>query len=128
MTGLVKRCVPLAVKQWALQRMRPEEIVLPPGGRAFVFLAADYGNIGDLAISQAQKAFLRRCVGEFEVVGVPISKTRSLIGSIKRQITPSDLITIIGGGNMGSLYPEIEGLRQLVIRSFSGNRIVCFPQ
>ena len=29
---------------------------------------------------------------------------------------------------MGGIYPDIEELRQLVIRSFPGNRIVCFPQ
>jgi pyruvyl transferase EpsI len=51
-----------------------------------------------------------------------------LVDSIKRQIRPQDIVTIVGGGNMGSLYPDIEELRQRVIRSFPGNRIVCFPQ
>jgi pyruvyl transferase EpsI len=101
---------------------------LPSVPRAFLFLAADYGNIGDLAITAAQMRFLSRTLPGHQVVPVPISATREVIGSIRRQVAPDDLVTTIGGGNMGSMYREIEELRQLVIRSFPDNRIVCFPQ
>ena len=101
---------------------------LPPGRRALVFLAADYGNIGDIAITRAQVRFLERALPGVSVVPVPISKTRTRLRDLKAQIRADDLITIIGGGNMGSLYPEIEAFRQRVIRSFPRNHIVCFPQ
>lgn len=128
MIRLIKQLVPGSIKRWAIQHVLGEEMPLPEAPKAFVFLAADYGNIGDLAITSAQARFLTRHSGKPNVVLVPISRTRSLLRPIKKQITPTDLVTVIGGGNMGSLYPDIEELRQLVVRSFPRNRIVCFPQ
>lgn len=124
----VKKFIPLTVKHAINSVFKKQDIALPAGGKALIFLAADYGNIGDLAITAAQKAFLTKILASDSIVYIPISKTRVLLQSIKKQVTPQDLITIIGGGNMGSLYPDIEELRQLVIRSFPHNRIVCFPQ
>ena len=128
MLKIVKKLLPRKIKRAIASVFFREEIELPPGDRAFIFLAADYGNIGDLAITAAQAQFLVECAQFPQVVRVPISRTINFINSIKSQINPNDLVTIVGGGNMGSLYPDIEDLRQLVIRSFPRNRIVCFPQ
>jgi len=124
----LKRHIPLTIKKRLLPFLYPRSMKLPDGRRNFVFLAADYGNIGDLAITAAQKNFLRNHFPERQLVTVPISATIQLLRSIQAQINQHDLVTIIGGGNMGSLYPDIEQLRQLVIRSFPHNRIICFPQ
>lgn len=124
----IKKLVPLGVKKRLIPYLRAREFPLPEGRRNFVFLAADYGNIGDLAITTAQGNFLRRHSPMHHLIDIPISATRELIGSIRRQVKPGDLVTTIGGGNMGAMYPDIEELRQLVIRSFPRNRIVCFPQ
>lgn len=128
MLNSIKRRVPLKLKQQVRSIIDRENVDLPEGRKAFVFLAADYGNIGDIAITAAQRRFLVSYAGHPHVIEVPISKTRALLRSIRKQSTPSDLVTVIGGGNMGSLYSDIEALRQLVIRSFPRNRIVCFPQ
>lgn len=124
----LKKILPLKFKQHIHTFLNCEKVDLPVRKRAFIFLAADYGNIGDLAISAAQEKFLEENLLDYEVFPVPISKTRIWLGSIKKQVTSEDIITIIGGGNMGSLYPDIEDLRQLVIQSFPYNKIVCFPQ
>lgn len=126
--ALIKKLIPLGLKQHLVTYLHAQDLPLPEGRRSFVFLAADYGNIGDLAITAAQVAFLRDYAPGLQCIAVPISATRVLLRSIQRQIRPDDLVTIIGGGNMGSIYPDIEALRQLVIRSFPRNRIVCFPQ
>ena len=128
MLEALKRFVPLSIKQRVLPFVRQRSVQLAQGPRAFIFLAADYGNIGDLAITAAQRGFITRALPDHQLVPVPISITREVIRSIRKQIAPGDLVTIVGGGNMGSLYPDIEELRQLVIRMFPGNRIVCFPQ
>lgn len=121
--------VPLPVKVWTYSLINQKEFILSnKSKRCFIFLAADYGNIGDIAITKAQKNFLHRVLPDYEVVSVPISQTRLVLRSIKKQIKPDDIVTIIGGGNMGSIYPDIEALRQLVIKSFPKNKIVCFPQ
>ncbi len=123
-----KNRMPVSLKLALRDVFFARHMSLPRAPRVFVFLAADYGNIGDLAITAAQRGFLARSLPGHHIVTVPISGTRAVIRSIRRQAAPGDIATIIGGGNMGSLYPDIEELRQLVIRSFPKNRIVCFPQ
>jgi len=125
---ILKKFIPIKVKQIIFTMLRKQNIILPEKNRIFIFLSADYGNIGDLAISKAQENFLKYNLLDYEVFPVPISNTRLWLDSIINQVTSEDIITIIGGGNMGSLYPDIEDLRQLVICSFPFNKIVCFPQ
>lgn len=128
MYKIIKSLIPVRLKRHVLTQINAKNISLPKGYRCFIFLAADYGNIGDIAITKAQKQFLKKTLPDYEVISIPISQTRLVLRSIKKQIKPNDVITIIGGGNMGAIYPDIEALRQLVIKSFPKNRIVCFPQ
>lgn len=113
-----------AFAKWRLS----EEVGLPDGPRAFLFLAADYGNLGDIAITLAQWRFLKRTLPNHCSLPVPISKTTAWLDSIAKQIRPDDLITTVGGGNTGNLYPDIEALRRLVIRAFPNNAVITFPQ
>ncbi|WP_252109653.1 MULTISPECIES: polysaccharide pyruvyl transferase family protein [unclassified Halomonas] len=124
----LKSKIPLSIKQKLQGVLSARRMQLPDAPRCFVFLAADYGNIGDLAITAAQQNYLSRHLPNHQLVSVPISDTRAVIRSIRKKAVKEDVVTIIGGGNMGSLYPDIEALRQLVIRSFPRNRVVCFPQ
>ena len=127
-TTAIKKLIPLRLKTHLAAYIGAKDFSLPSSKRCFVFLAADYGNIGDIAISCAQKQYLQGTLIGYEVISIPISQTRFVVNSIKQQIAVDDIVTIIGGGNMGSSYPDIESLRQLVIKSFPDNRIVCFPQ
>ncbi len=122
------KLLPLPLKIKLITLLKKKKLILNSEKRAFIFLSADYGNIGDIAISKAQYHFLNENLKGYEIVPIAISQTRFVIDSIKKQIQPNDIVTIVGGGNMGSMYPDIEELRQLVIRSFKNNRIVCFPQ
>lgn len=96
--------------------------------KVFIALAADYGNLGDVAISFAQYNFIKYNFPEWEIVDVPISRTLKNIRTIKRFIQCDDVITIVGGGNFTNKYQEIEDLRLMWISSFPNNRIVIFPQ
>lgn len=96
--------------------------------KAFVFLAADYGNLGDVAITYAQTKFLKDSLQGFEIIDVPISKTLEGISMIKKIINKEDVVTTVGGGNFGDLYDQIEFYRQLVVESFPNNKVVSFPQ
>ena len=95
--------------------------------KAFFFLAADYGNLGDCAITVAQKRFIEK-KSNYQVVEVPISQTAEGVVFTQRNISKNDIVVTVGGGNMGEMYDQIECLRQLVIRSFPKNRIISFPQ
>ncbi len=95
--------------------------------QAYVFLAADYGNLGDVAITYAQKKFLQD-YSHFQVIEIPISQSIEGLWFVKKNIKKGDIVTTVGGGNMGDLYDQIAYIRQLTIQFFPYNRIISFPQ
>ena len=101
---------------------------LGSGRKIFMFLTADYGNLGDVAISYAQADFVKKNFPELEIVDVPISKTVEGMFFARQNIKKGDLVATNGGGNLGDLYPDIESLRQLVIETLPNNRVISFPQ
>lgn len=104
-----------------------KNILKDEGKKAFFFLAADYGNLGDCAITVAQTEFVNKN-SDFKVVEIPISQTAEGIYFVKKNIKSNDIVITVGGGNMGEMYDQIEFLRQLVIKKFPKNKIISFPQ
>lgn len=98
------------------------------GKKIFIFLGADYGNLGDVAITFAQTKYLIENYPDYTVVEIPISKTFAGIKAAKKVISKDDIITLIGGGNTSDLYDDIEFLRQLVVYNFRHYKIIAFPQ
>ena len=95
--------------------------------KIFIVLAADYGNLGDVAISYAQYNFLRDSFPSDQIIDVPISRNLPNIRFIKSIIQPNDIITIVGGGNFTNKYQEIENFRLKWVTSFPNNKIISFP-
>lgn len=97
--------------------------------QVYIFLSADYGNLGDVAITYAQTKFLKDILGNnFEVIEIPISHSLEGLYFVKKNIKHGDIITSVGGGNLGDLYDQIEYIRQLAVRSFPKNKFISFPQ
>ena len=48
--------------------------------------------------------------------------------ALKKICTPQDIITIVGGGNTGDMYDDIEYCRQFFLQQFPENKIISFPQ
>lgn len=96
--------------------------------KVFIMLAGDYGNLGDIAITEAQKQFIKRILPTHEVIPIYLRETLKMVRTIKKIIQPHDIITIIGGGNMGDLYEGYENIRRNLIKSFPNNKIISFPQ
>lgn len=99
----------------------------PSKNQAYIFLAADYGNLGDVAITHAHTLFLKKNTA-YQVIEIPISQSLEGLWFVKRNIKKGDLVTTVGGGNMGETYNQIEYIRQLVFRFFPENKIISFPQ
>lgn len=99
----------------------------PSKNQCYIFLAADYGNLGDVAITYAQTKFLQE-YSNYQVIEIPISKSLEGLWFVKRNIKKGDLITTVGGGNLGDMYDQIEYIRQLVVAFFPNNKIISFPQ
>lgn len=96
--------------------------------KAYIFLAADYRNMGDVAITYAQRNMLENLLPNYEIIEVPYDKTFEKIYEIKKLIKKEDIITIVGGGNMSDRYDAIEEARRMVIKNFKNNKILSFPQ
>lgn len=96
---------------------------------AFIFFAADYNNLGDVAITVAQEKFLRENVSrDFQIVKVYLNNVIGYIKAIKKLNRENIIVTMIGGGNNGSLYEFIERPRRLLLKKLRHYRIISFPQ
>ncbi|MBU8586942.1 polysaccharide pyruvyl transferase family protein [Priestia megaterium] len=96
--------------------------------KVVVALAADYGNLGDVAITKAQITLLKDVFPNHKIVTIHINEIHNTLVPLKRLINKDDVITIIGGGNMGDLYGSFEQYRRTLIEIFPDNKIVSFPQ
>lgn len=95
----------------------------------FIFFSADYNNLGDIAITVAQEEFIRRVIGnEYNIIKVNESETYDVAKKMRRLPIENVLITMIGGGNNGSLYEFIEAPRRFLLWKFKKYKIVSFPQ
>lgn len=95
--------------------------------KVFIFLAANYGNLGDVAITYAQHKILAYKYPNYEIIEVPANCTLSYLKAINASVEKDDILTIVGGGNMGDMYPLYENIRQLIISLFPHNEIYQFP-
>ncbi len=96
--------------------------------KVVVFLAGFYANLGDLAITYAQREFLRQVYPDRDIILVPSTETYTSMKTLKKIINKDDVITLIGGGNMSDLYWSLESARLFVIKNFKNNKIISFPQ
>lgn len=96
--------------------------------KVLVTICADYGNMGDIAIALVQMEYLQKLFPDRLVIPSLISNIYADMKSLKVIINDDDIITIIGVGNNGSLYPGIEFSRMFVISQFKKNKIISFPQ
>lgn len=96
--------------------------------KIFVYLSGFYQNLGDMAITYSQEQFLKKNFPEYKIIMVPSVDTYTTIRWAKSIVNNDDIITIVGGGSMGSNYASLENCRRFVIRCFKKNKIVLFPQ
>lgn len=128
----LKRIIPDRLKGSVVARLSPRshpDLDTWKGRRKVVIaLAGFYQNLGDMALTYAQKHLIEETLPDFEVLLVPSTHTYSHMKALKRVIGPEDIITTIGGGNMDDVYSSLENARQYVVRSFPKNPIISFPQ
>lgn len=105
-----------------------EKISLKPGRGIFFLLAPGYSNLGDVAIFLSSINFIKeRC--SLPIKGILYSQQCISSKRLKSLcITPSDIIVLQGGGNMGDLYTGEEYVRQNIVKLFPKNKIISFPQ
>lgn len=101
---------------------------LPSEKKAYIFLAADYGNLGDIALTFAQKELLLMYFPDHYPIEVPSSLSLCELKGYIKSVSKDDVVTIIAGGNMGDVWSCFEYYRQLIVRKLRHNVIYQFPQ
>ena len=94
----------------------------------YIFLCGFYQNLGDMALTFAQRLFLSNEFPDANIILISSGNTYNASKYVKKYIRPDDIVTTLGGGNMDDMYVSLEEARLHVIRSFPNNRIISFPQ
>lgn len=95
--------------------------------KMFLLMEPEYGNIGDQAIAYATEKYISDFFPEYCLIKVTELNTYMHMKTLQKICTLNDIIILQGGGNMGSLYPQIERLRRFCIKCFPDNIIVSMP-
>lgn len=96
--------------------------------KVFIALSANYGNIGDIAITIAQENMIKQLFPDRKIVEIPMNDAFHYEDEIKKILNDDDILTIIGGGNLGNTYLWFEERRRFIIKLFKNNKSISFPQ
>lgn len=93
---------------------------------------ADYNNLGDHAIAEAQNQFVSKIVNnsskiknEYKMVEVP---TKTPVRHILSILNSEDIILFTGGGNLGTKYDFLDDTFMPIIDKHPNNKKLFFPQ
>jgi pyruvyl transferase EpsI len=95
--------------------------------KAFLFVAPDYGNLGDHAIAHAEQTFFADRLG-VDLIEIPTNRYNDYAEVARRYIKYDDLVLITGGGFLGSLWPNTEQMSRHVVEQYPNNPVVILPQ
>lgn len=96
--------------------------------KVFIALSANYGNIGDIAITIAQERMIKQVFPDRKIVHIPMNNAFDYEDEIKSILNKDDILTVIGGGNLGNAYLGHEEKRRFIIKLFKNNKSISFPQ
>lgn len=88
-----------------------------------------HGNVGDLAIAVATRAWLKERFPDTSIIEFTYSPLTRFVQSVfKWVISTSDILLLHGGGNLGNWYIDEERYRRYIIDNFAENKILVLPQ
>lgn len=96
--------------------------------RFYMFGTPIYNNLGDLAISEAQKRFFAENFPEITYIEITEPQTEQAIEELLPLLRSDDMIGYVGGGNIGNLDITHEIVRRKVFSTFVNNKTISFPQ
>ena len=87
------------------------------GPRLIVALAADYANIGDVALTRALLAFAAKHAPRHRACLLPADRLFHELRGMTRHPDADDIVAVVGGCNLGDLYPDLEEARLQVVKA-----------
>ena len=105
-------------------RLHNSEVAEP----VYLLGTPEHNNMGDHLIAEEEKRFLKtllpdRCVIEISENELIRRKYRQL-----EDIPPYMPVFLLGGGNLGTIWPLPEKVRREIIRRLDKNPVIIFPQ
>lgn len=86
-----------------------------------------YKNLGDVAINLSELKMIKDNFEKIEIIEIPYELSYVHISRFRRQIK-DNLILIIGGGFMGTVWIQSENFIRSVIMNYPENKIIIMPQ
>lgn len=105
---------------WHLRKRRKLIYALTP--------PAHLSNVGDHAQAVAIHRWLAKHFADLPVIELDKDESRFFLSTLKKIVSPSDLIFLHSGGNLGDRGIYSEAIRRSIISEFPQNRIVSLPQ
>lgn len=124
---MLKQIVPKYLKNY-IKFCLPNSSTFIDSDKIFILLAAKYGNLGDVAITFAQREYLERIFPNHKIYLIYSDSKFSDYRKIIYSMNKNDLITIVGGGNFGNIYEHFLIHRNFIFRVFKNFPMVSFPQ
>lgn len=87
----------------------------------------EHGNLGDHLIAEGELEFLQDHFSDHKVIEITGEHFRHQRNQIVKFVKSEDIISITGGGFLGSLWMIEEEIVRDIIECFKGNKIVIFP-
>lgn len=94
--------------------------------RFFLFMLPEHGNLGDYAITIAEKQFFNDYFPEYELIRVTTNEWLELKKYFVRNINKTDILFITGGGFIGDMWSSFDVCKD-ILQSFPQNRKILLP-
>lgn len=88
----------------------------------------EHKNIGDHAIVYASQKLLQDVYKDKIILEYSYNDLLNIGDLIDKFITKDDIIFLPGGGNMGDMYLNEEFVRREILKKYSKNKIIIFPE
>ena len=98
--------------------------LVSPSETCAVIGVPDYPNVGDSLIHLGQLAVLKRLGCRVTYVASDLTYSSRAVSAA----SPEGPVFLEGGGNFGDLWPNLHELRERVVRTVKGRRVIMFPQ
>jgi len=134
MKSKIKKLIPEFIKKKILKAKRSydrhllDELKQEKSKKRIILIGTpEHGNLGDHLIAEGELAFFKDFFNDYKIVEITGDQYRDQHRRVKNQINSKDIITITGGGFLGSLWMREEEMVRHIIKSFYNNKIVILP-
>lgn len=95
---------------------------------AFLLLTPAHTNLGDHAIAVAELEYLASFLSQFNIIEVTDREYNHCYDILRKYVKKEDVVMISGGGNLGTLWTGSDDCTSEIIKTYSQNKMMIFPQ